>query len=99
MNPCLFREPFRYAYNRLTQIRRRTGIGEANEGASMTRVEVDSRRRRDMGLLQHLGGEFKTVRSEVRDIRVQVECAVGVQEFRQSRLRQAFDEDAAIFLV
>ena len=65
----------------------------------MERIEIDARRRRHMRLLQHALGEGMAVVGEVRDIRIQIERAIGRQERFDSGLRKSLDQNAAIDLV
>ena len=61
----------------------------------MNRVEIDARRRRDMGLFQHFACEFEAVGGEVRNIGIKIERAVGRQEFGEAGPRQVKDAEVA----
>src|SRR6185312_9821932 len=70
-------EPARDARHRFAHLVGRARVGEAHEGPAVDRIEVDTRRCRDMGLFQHAACEFKTVRREVGNIGIEIERAVG----------------------
>jgi hypothetical protein len=81
-------EPARDARHRFAHVVGRARVGKANEGAAVDRIEIDARRRRDMRLLQHPLGEIETVGGEFRDVGIEIERAVGRQEFVEAGLRQ-----------
>src|ERR1700676_4572719 len=97
--PLCLAKPPRDAGNRLAHFLARTGVAKAKELAAVNRIEGDAGGRRDARLLQHLFGKLETVGGELRDVRVEVECAVGGQEFVQTGLRQPRDQNAAVLLV
>src|SRR5690348_10070585 len=92
-------EPARDPLHRLAHIVGRTGVAEADEGATMKRIEVDARGRRDMGLLEHGLGEVKTVRSEIGDVGVKIERTIGRQKSLQAGARQPLDQDATVLQI
>src|SRR3954447_21726202 len=87
------------ALDRLLHIRGRAGVAEAHKMPAVDGIEIDTRRRRHMRLLQEPLGEIEAVVGELRDISVEIECTVDRKKFRQARLRQAFDQDFTIVLV
>src|SRR4030088_1089162 len=72
-------EPARDTGNRLAHFVGRARVGKTNEPMAVHRIEIDAGGGRDMGLFQHLLGEFETVRREGGDVGVEVKCAVGGQ--------------------
>src|SRR3954449_1915036 len=92
-------EPPRDTRNRLPHFIGRTRVGKADELTAPNRIEIDAGCRRDVCLLQHFLCKLETVGGEFGDIRVQVKRTVGGQEFVEPRLRQALDQNAAVFQV
>src|SRR3954470_13507348 len=61
-------QPGADALDRLLHVRGRAGVAEAHEMPAVDRIEIDARRRRNMGIFQQPLGEIETVLGEFRDI-------------------------------
>src|SRR5258706_6713051 len=92
-------QPSRDACNGLMHLVSRTGIGKADKRTAVNRIEVDAGRCRNMRLFQHLAGKLETVGSKLGNVGVEVKRAVGGQELVNAGLRQAVNQNAAVFLI
>src|SRR4051812_14515639 len=86
-------QPGADALDRLLHVRGRAGVAEAHKMPAVDRVEIDAGRRRHMRLLQKPLGEIEAVVGELRDVRIEIECAIDRKELREACLRQPFDQD------
>src|SRR4051794_780107 len=77
MRLCALRKPARDARHGFAHVVGRARVAETDIPVPMHRIEVYARRRRDMGLLQHLSGEIQAVGGEFRNIGIEIEGAVG----------------------
>src|SRR5258705_12581866 len=99
LRPFVLSEPARDTRNGFAHFVSRTGIAKANESTAVKWIEIDAGGGRDARLLQHLFGKLETVGGEFGDIGVEVERAVGRQEFVEASLRQPLDQNAPVLLV
>src|ERR1700752_177081 len=73
---------------RLALPRRRARVAEADEVLAVQRIEIDARRRRHVGFLEHALGEFEAVVAEALDVGIEIEGAVDGEDFLDAGLGQ-----------